>query len=487
MADKFDTDEGRKLCFSNIIISAKSFCNFEAFRSALNPTIQECLKNNVIIDFISADQIQRFPYGENVIQIATDGWGLKFADSVGFTFFVGPNEMLTHKYRNTVPLVDQGLQGIENIINYAKRIICERVLTYKDIIELPNKALDFYERQDTPSVMRDRALSASIELSETFPNIQAIFGGGYPFYLVKNDDLKQLGPPLDSIFKYLIEQKRYFRQKAVSKTQFSEAMDKKLSTELLDQLNLFFGYNRFDEFSEALQGGMKNYFLGSYYKDNGFDLIEDIWPCPYCTHFNDPVFFPDLTVKRGFNEECTPCKQTALKLRNIMGCIADVDLVIVVKDNLESNAHEIENFMRHHPEHFVYDTRPKDTVLNYKIPLDAFVITEHELETAFNKLSSGHPEEDIQLEALALWLPIKPHRLDLGTNFALSFELLSSRDSKWHNLLQTVRHKYASIKDPKELVQRLQNGSLYHQQLLEVSWISKNLVEKLDRWKTKKV
>ena len=478
------------LCFSHIVISAEFSYHFEKIRSALAPVIQKCLKNSVItIDFISSDQTRSFPCGRNIVQIATDAWGLECANLVGLTFFVGAKETLTRKYRNVVPLVDQGLQGIEHIIDYTGKIICERVLTYNDIIKIPNQGLSFYKRQEAPVMMRDRAISAAAELSAMFPNIQAIFGGGFPFYLVENDDLNSLGPTPDSILEYFVEQHRYFKKKTISAMKFGETIDKKLNSEVLNQLDLFFGYNKFDIFSGTsrceAQYVMKDYFVGSYYDDNGFDLVEDIWPCQYCTYFHDSVIFPTIKNKRGFNEECTPCKQTSLKLRNVMGCIADVDLIIVVNDNAESFASELESFMRKHLKHFVYDTRPRDTILEYMIPLDAFVVTKDALEDAFDKLGSGYTEEDIKVPALAIWLPIKSHRLELGTNFALSFELLSSPNAKWCNNLWAARRKYASTKEPKELVQRLQRGSLYHQQLLGVSWILNNVIEKLNRWKNK--
>jgi hypothetical protein len=479
------------LCFSHIVISAESSGCFEEFRSALAPAIQECLKNNVTnIDFISADQKHSFPCGEDVVQIAMDAWGLSYADLVGLTFFVGPKGVLTRRYRNVVPLIDQGLQGIEHIIGYARKIVCERVLTYTDLATFPERALSCYKRKEMPVTMRDMALAAATDLSATFSNIQAIFGGGFPFYLVENDDLNQLGPTPDSIFKYFLEQHQYFRKKIVPAMQFSEAVDKELNVDVLDQLGMFFGRNKFDEFSKTLRYGieapiyvMDGYTVGSYYADTGFDLSEDIWPCQYCTHFHDPAVYQTLTVKRNFNEDCMSCKQTALTLRNVMSCVADIDLVIVVNDDADIAAHRIESFIRQHPQHFVFDTRPRDTILEYTTPLDAFIVTEASIEDAFNRLSSGCREEDVKLSALALWLPIKPHRLDLGTNFVLSCELLSSLDTKWRNKLWTTRRKYASIKEPNEVVSRLQQGSLYHQQLLGVPWISNNIVKKLNRWK----
>ena len=96
-----------------------------------------------------------------------------------------------------------------------------------------------------------------------------------------------------------------------------------------------FGRNVFDERARYRRYGvqppeprMEDYTVETYYRDNGFDLLDDIWPCQYCTRFNDHARFPNLATKRNFNEDCMPCEQTALTLRNVMSCDADVDLVV---------------------------------------------------------------------------------------------------------------------------------------------------------------
>lgn len=364
-------------------------------------------------------------------------------------------------------------------------------MTYRDILQFPPRADEYYRRLDTPISRRDKALEVAHTLTTLFPEIRAVFGGGYPFYLVEDDDLNRLGPTPPSILKYLEGQTSYFKAKTCEPDAFEAFAYRSAHSPEVLNLGIEFDYDIYhlDQFEKFEKFGVEapshaDGTLRDYFNQNFFDLRDDIWPCQYCTHFFDQYKFPNLPMSRGFNEECLPCNQTSLSQRIVMDCSSDIDLIVVVDGEDLASAQQIESYIRQHSSHFIHDSRPQSMILDYTIPLDIFVVNNKHLVMTLDEIAGSANGEDVRLSTLALWLPMRRLKIDLGANFAMAFEPLCLPDASWISRFHSIRRTYAKRVEHRLLVRKLYQNSLYLRQLVSNPWIVENLAAKLERWRS---
>jgi hypothetical protein len=432
-----------------------------------------------------SDTFRKTVLAGHSVLVATDEWGLGAASFVGLQVYLGSEPSLQKKYANTVPLTGHGATGLANVVKKLIDHADKRPLRYADLALMPQKALEFFQRPAAAKVLYEHALSASAKLMRRFQSIRCVFGLGFPYYLARDDKIDNFALTPPSIINYLRSQGRYFSEKIISNSTYLKHEQEWFNRHELRRLGVRPGRSVFDKEWFRLHGtepveSPQEATLSTYYAENCFDLSNAIWPCQYCTYLNNEMLLGKLEVQRGFNEECLGCNQTSLTERNVMACVADLDLLVVTEEDPEGMASAISGYIQDDPALYLHDCNANRAVIDYEPPVDAFVVSEDAVRRFFYEVAQN-PERDNRVAAIATWLPNKAVTLRLGFHFALGFQLLRG-DADYTRLLEKARKQYASKVSVDLIVQLLRRDSLYHRQLLRNASVVRLMHDRVKRW-----
>jgi hypothetical protein len=406
-------------------------------------------------------------------------------------FHVGSEESLTRRVRGLIPLTGQFEFGLINIINYfTQNHYSDSAIECQDLIQFVESSSDLFRRTDAAWVLAEKHVRASRDLANAFPDdIVAIFGTGFPFYLSADSVLGTEVETPGSILSYFDKQFDYFRSKLIDEKTYLEHYTTIASVE---EMAGAFGVNvlrnEFDNYKYQqmncaapadVEGRMR---IGDYYAQTCFDVASDIWPCFYCVPLQSQHRFPNQATLKHTNTTCLPCKQTSLKLRNVMSCTPDIDVVIVGKQDKSLLAEKVNRYVLNQSSFYLYDTDFYRTLVENDGPIDLFVTDVNDLTRALSGLVCEDWDR-VMFDSIALWSPSVNFEAQLGISFPLAFEPVLIKDKELLRKLLQVRKQFAVSFSTQEIAERLRHASFYTAQLMTNSSIVAVMEKKLERWR----
>ncbi|NBD17284.1 MAG: hypothetical protein GVY04_14440 [Cyanobacteria bacterium] len=428
---------------------------------------------------------------ENTITIGASKQSLLLKNRSILHFYVGDKNHLLHKVRGLIPLTEQYQLGLFNIISYfSDRQFVDEAIDYHDIMKFIDKSHRFYASERAVHELFQKHSLVVKCLREKFQDkIVAIFGTGFPFYLLDGleDSLNDKRTP-NSILNYFKIQSAYFNKKIIDEKSYTEKKSQIFNMEDLDKINIFPLLNKFDAYKYEKLGypvpllektqGMS---LEDYYLNNCFDISSEIWTCYYCSTLQNPDFLPHQLVTRNTNISCLSCKQTSFKLRNIMGHSADLDMVIIAKTNKHELADNIQNYITDESSYHLYDTKFYETFKENDGPIDLFVTDVSDLTSALKRLLLNDWEQ-VTFDSIALWSPNLQHDFQLGIDFALAFEPVFLNDIQLEEAFYITRQQFILKHGIEKIIRKLSDASFYTEQLLSNDDLVETLTNKLRKW-----
>lgn len=283
----------------------------------------------------------------------------------------------------------------------------------------------------------------------------------------------------------------YFKSKCINEELFAKNRDTKSSIEYLKQnyhleinRNYFdiYEYEKLDQQAPLLTRDDLSW--QEYYEENCFDLVSDIWPCHYCSLLQNQDTFPEQLTQKDMDVSCLSCKQTTFLPRNIMGCSTDIDLIFIVRNDLEAMANNIKDYIVKESPFYIYDTDFIRTIKHFDGPIDIFVTDLETFTTSLQNVLHQNNWVNTTLYSKALWLPITDHQMNFGADFVVAFEPLNILDNDLEKLFRQSRKRFADKHYIDEVISVLYELSFYHRQLLSNKSILENIEKKLNLWKT---
>lgn len=363
---------------------------------------------------------------------------------------------------------------------------------YRDIIKFVSNSKLFFYNKDASKIILKKFYNVSQELKNKFnEDIIAIFGTGFPFYVLDNNRnfLENTKTP-ESILSYFDQQLEYFKNKLISKKLFNYNKYKDLSIKkMLEELNINVKMNKFDIYKYEKMNYppplkvAKNSKVVEYYENNCFDIKTNIWPCFYCSKIQNEDFFPEQKISKNTNITCLSCKQTTFKLRNVMSCTGDIDVVIVVKDNKEYLAKEIRNYILNNGSFFTSWSNLNKILIENENPVDIFVTNIIDLENSFPLLLKNS-WDSVTFDSIALWEPNIEYKALLGLCFPIAFEPIFINDTLFLEKFLMLRKTFAKKNKASDVINKLETASFYTEQLMNNSEVTLLLENKLEIWRS---
>jgi hypothetical protein len=406
-------------------------------------------------------------------------------------FHVGPEESLTHRVRGLIPLTDQYEFGLSNILtHFTQEHYSDTALECQDLVNYVGSSRDFFRSNDAAWILAEKHLRASRQLANAFPeDIVAIFGTGFPFYMPEDCHLGIEVETPGSILNYFDEQFNYFRSKLIDEGLYLEHYTNVADVE---EMSAAFGLNvlrnefdnyKYEQMNCDAPAEVENHQqVGAYYAKTCFDIASDVWPCFYCVPLQSKHKFPNQAKLKHTNITCLPCKQTSLKLRNVMSCTPDIDVVVVVKKDKALLAERISGYILGQSSFYLYDTDFYRTLVENDGPIDLFVTDEHDLSQALSELVCEDWDRVI-FDSIALWSPNVAFAAQLGISFPLAFEPVIIKDKNLLRELSHARKQFAARFSAEDVTERLKHASFYTAQLMTNPSIVAVIAKKLEQWR----
>jgi hypothetical protein len=406
-------------------------------------------------------------------------------------FHVGKKAHLLNKVRGLIPLTGQYEVGLLNVTSYfSQRGFKDKAVNYYDLIDFIHRTRKFYSSDTAAYEIMQKHKMAAQCLREKFPDeIVAIFGTGFPFYLLDKGEVLASPRTPNSILEYFNTQALYFSKKVLDEKLFEKDKTNKFTLSELEKINLVPGRNKFDIDKYEKMGHLppvleeiEQRSLEEYYSNNCFDISDDVWPCYYCSTLQNNDLFPEQIEIKDTNITCLSCKQTSFMLRNIMGCSADLDMIIVVNKDKHETAKRIKHYIIKESPYHVYDTKFYETFKENDGPIDLFVTQASDLLPSFEKLLLDN-WVSTSFKSIALWSPSIEHKFQLGIDFALAFEPIFIQNTEFQQDFSIIRKHFVKKHGIKKILSDLSNASFYTEQLLSNNDLVKILISKLKKWK----
>jgi hypothetical protein len=154
---------------------------------------------------------------QHSIGIGASDHSLSLARFTQLYFHVGP--AIKNNHRKLIPLNDQYEAGLLNVLRYFSENDFEDSLVENiDLVNFIENSIKFFEQANAASILLQRHNAICLSLIDNFSEkIVAIFGTGFPFYLVNDYGEFSHGTRTPkSILDYLYSQKQYFQSKLSS-------------------------------------------------------------------------------------------------------------------------------------------------------------------------------------------------------------------------------------------------------------------------------
>lgn len=404
-------------------------------------------------------------------------------------FHVGAKSYLSKKVRGMIPLTEQYETGLQNIVYYFSSVgFKDQAIDYHDLISFIENSRNFYSSQAANKIIQKHRLVTECLANAFSDEIVAIFGSGFPFYLLDAEGCLSSRETPKSILDYFNVQLDYFKRKIISETSFEDDKKRKFTVHELEMINLFPKRNKFDidnyekmGYSSPLLEDLGYKELEEYYLSNCFDISDDLWPCYYCSTLQNNDLFPNQIKVKDTNITCLTCQQTSFMLRNIMGCSADLDITVVVKKNKHEVAERIKNFIINKSPYHVYDTKFIETFRENDGPLDLFVTQMSDFLPALSNLLSNN-WLSTSFDSIALWSPTIEHNFQLGIDFPLAFEPVFINNVELQEKLFLMRKQFVLKHGIEKILDQLKYASFYTQQLLSNIELIEILERKFQKW-----
>jgi hypothetical protein len=429
---------------------------------------------------------------QHSIGIGASDHSLSLARFTQLYFHVGP--AIKNNHRKLIPLNDQYEAGLLNVLRYFSENDFEDSLVENiDLVNFIENSIKFFEQANAASILLQRHNAICLSLIDNFSEkIVAIFGTGFPFYLVNDYGEFSHGTRTPkSILDYLYSQKQYFQSKLITEERFQKNRDTVASKEEIERLfELRLDRNIFDRDEYLKKGFMpptvqnRVQTLEEFRRQSGFEIATDFWPCYYCSTLQFKDFFPEQNRIKITGDMCLKCTQTAIMLRNIMGCSIDLDIVVVVKDQKQSHAKNIKDFVLNHSELYLYDMNyQRNLFIAGDGPIDLFVTSVDDIREAFPSLLQDN-WIDVTISAVALWSQtIDNLDFALGVDFPLAFEPRYISDKNFAKIFKTIRQAFAQKHSFDSVINSLRAYSLEKQQMLSNKSVIESIEQKLKKWR----
>jgi hypothetical protein len=427
---------------------------------------------------------------ESTVTVGASAAHLPLKEYATLHFHVGSIESLTGRVRGLIPLTDQYEFGLTNVLGHFSQNHSDLAIQCEDLTRFVASSEEFFRRKDAGSILAEKHFTASQELANTFPDdIVAIFGTGFPFYLSADSPRGIEAETPASILKYFDVQFRYFGKKLIDEKTYNEHSRKVLSVE---EMAVVYGIdvlrNDFDKYlyeqkdysaPADVAGEMA---VSEYYAETCFDVASDVWPCSYCVPLQSEHRHPHQATLKYTNFTCLPCKQTSLKLRNVMACTPDIDVVVVVRKDKSVLAEKINRYILNRSSFYLYDNDFYRTLVENDGPVDLFVTEADDLNRGLAELVR-EDWETVIFDAIALWSPSVKVDAQLGLSFPLAFEPVVMKDDELlRNLLQ-ARREFAGRFSAGEVAARIRQASFYGVQLMSNASVVNVIEKRLQRWR----
>jgi len=428
----------------------------------------------------------------NTIFIGARNSHIRFKKEWLLYFHVGSQDIIKKKTPNFIPLTEQYEYGLSNILSYFLSInFQDYIFDYTDIIKFVSNSRKFFRNKDASNILMKKFYNISQDLKNKFnKEIIAIFGTGFPFYMLDHNGkfLENIKTP-ESILSYFDQQFEYFKSKLISKKLFTCNKHKNLSIKKMNkEFNINVQMNKFDIYKYEKMNYKtplkvtRSSKVVKYYENNCFDIRSNIWPCFYCSKLQNEDFFPDQKISKNTNITCLSCNQTSLKLRNVMSCTADVDVVLVVKENKEYLAKEIRNYILNESNFFIYESDFHKILIDSESPVDIFVADIADLKNSFPLLLKSN-WYSVTFNSIVLWIPNMEYQALLGLCFPIAFEPIFVNDDLFLEQFLFARKKFAEQNSLSDVINRLKTSSFYTEQLMSNNDIILLLKNKLEIWR----
>lgn len=428
---------------------------------------------------------------QSTITIGCIGMHLNLKRHSLLHFHVGNHNCLDRQMRGLIPLTGQYEAGVSNILKYfTNNDLVDEAIDYSDLIRFVANSKAFFRGDDAGRLLLQKHVGASFDLAKRFPEqIVAIFGVGFPFYLIESDlTLSTVSTP-ESILRYFDIQYEYFQRKVLNEELFKEHSNELFSVEeMADKFSIEVKRNEFDQYKYQMMGHPVPVFasiesdLQGYFENACFSIISDIWPCYYCSTLQLGNKYPHQIEVKYTNTTCLPCKQTSLMLRNVMSCTPDIDMVVVVSGDKETLAENIEEYILHESPYYMYDTDFHRTILGNEGPVDLFVTDVAEIANVLQRVIHNK-WFDVTFNSIALWSPRTPYLAQFGLSFPLAFEPVFVKDEMLSRKFVQARRIFAWRYSIQDVLKELSHVSFYTKQLVSNSSVVSILEDRLLRWR----
>jgi hypothetical protein len=406
-------------------------------------------------------------------------------------FHVGALSSLKRQIRGLIPLTGQYEAGVSNVFKYfTSADLADDAIEYSDLITFVSRARGFFRGDAAASVLLRKHISASSDLAGRFPDdIAAIFGTGFPFYLIEEGLVIADCNTPESILAYFDEQLEYFQRKVLAENVFDDRSAEVFNTgEMADRFGVQVGRNEFDLYEYQRMGypvpvvEKPESDLQGYYNRTCFSITSDIWPCYYCATLQSRDKFPHQLEAMNSNVTCLPCKQTSFMLRNVMSSSPDIDVVVVVRENKETSAEAIRDYILRESPYHIYDSDFHRTVFNNDGPIDLFVTELADILPALRDVNTCN-WFDVTFDSVALWSPSVQYKAQFGLCFPLAFEPVLMKDDVLWRELTSSRRMFARQHSSQDILSELSRASFYTRQLVSSANVVRILEARLLRWR----
>lgn len=432
--------------------------------------------------------------GPVTVAIGSSPADMVWRDHAAIYIHTGPAEAIRDKVGVTIPLTDQNTAGTVNALRWALRARNApfEIADHGDVAAHAVCCADSYQDPTHPEKMFRHAIDAADELTDTFPEILAILGTGYPFYCTDSSPTPGVGwtTPV-SIRTFTQVQAAHFASKLADWL----PRDVPYTEEELRAAGVEPGHSEHSAYEWIRWGhtpptGPVKGTVAEHIRANTLDIGERLWPCHLCTELHDSAKYPDQSWQRAFMVGCLDCGQTPFLPRAVGVLGSDIDLVAVVDiDDAHALAHRISSWIDDHPRWFRHDTRWGSQLGGDHGPLDVFVTDHRKLTEAFAELTN--PDYDwmtVTVESTVTWLPPSQISYEIGKYFPLCMELLVDRtDGKFTDTVLNTRAAFVSRATSAEIIDRYQHDSHYLRQLAGTSTVRSVLDERASRWSAKRL
>ncbi len=404
-------------------------------------------------------------------------------------FYVGRGHPASQLER-TIPLEGQYGFGVANALAYiVDNSGVLDLFQYADLQAFIHQAQSFYERDDAGAELLQKATAVAEFIGDALgSDVAAIFGSGFPFYAFDPDGRTSVPTAPTSVRRYFDDQASYFDRKTLDANAYRRHRSKTFDAPSLKrEVNVEVDRNDFamDLFTnvgrEAPQQPAGPHSLQGWKRRNIFVLEADVWPCQLCAKLQFPEFYPDQMRIKQTNTECLDCNQTPLMLRNVMGAASDVDLMVVVDDR-SSTAARLKAKILAASEYYLFDT---DFVRTFSGdgPIDLFLLERAEVVDCFSRLATPQWSGSA-VPATALWCPTTEIEARLDLSFAVSFSPLLMSDPELEACFLETRRGFAAGQPVDEIVDALQRGSRWMEQILSNEEVVGRVGAQLVGWRS---